>query len=167
MSPQRSPIATDRARGFTLLEISVVLTLIGLLAMMALPVIRRAMLRAQVSAVANDLRIFSGAFQLQHAEKQAWPETAAPGLVPAGMASSLSAAWTKPTPFGGAYQWVASGQYRGNDFKGAILVTQSGDRPLLTNYEQLTALDRLIDDGNLLTGAMQVSSYPQFVYILE
>ena len=53
----------NKRRGFTLVEIMVVVTLIGFLAMLSVPVFKRIKLRAVSAALTSDKRLFSEAFQ--------------------------------------------------------------------------------------------------------
>ena len=56
-------IKTNRAGGFTLVEIMIVVAIIGLLATIAIPNFVRARLKAQQSACINNLRQLDGAKQ--------------------------------------------------------------------------------------------------------
>ena len=53
--------STKRGSGFTLVEIMVVVSLIGMLAVMAIPTFHKARARSQDRAVTNNLRIYATA----------------------------------------------------------------------------------------------------------
>jgi type II secretion system protein G len=135
-------------RGFTLVEIMIVVVIIGLLAVLAIPALQRVRGRTQISRTANDLRAMAQAFETYYLENGAWPPDAAPGAVPAGMAGRLPGAWHSPPAIGGLWEW---------DYEPAtplISITLYQHRATLA---QMTALDALIDDGNPATGQFRIN----------
>jgi prepilin-type N-terminal cleavage/methylation domain-containing protein len=54
---------THNTAGFTLVEIMIVVAIIGLLAAIAIPSFLKARTQSQITAVANDLRVFGDAFE--------------------------------------------------------------------------------------------------------
>jgi len=62
-----------RAAGFTLVEIMIVVSVIALLAVMALPSFLRARQQAQNAKFMNGLRVASGAFEQYAIEHGAYP----------------------------------------------------------------------------------------------
>lgn len=155
--------------GFSLTEVAVALCIVGLLAALALPVIETAVRRVRVNAVANDLRVFSDAFRLHLAQTAQLPPTQpVAATTPAGMEAELgTGAWQRRTPLGGRYRWEQTQALRGEVLTGCIVIEHAGENRVRAGYEQLSALDRLLDDGNLLTGALRVTQYPQLVLILQ
>src|SRR5258708_5162574 len=71
-----------KTRGFTLVEIMVVVVIIGLLAALAIPAIRRSQRSSQNTRVINDFRVFTQAFEIFNTNNGDWPVTAAPGVMP-------------------------------------------------------------------------------------
>jgi prepilin-type N-terminal cleavage/methylation domain-containing protein len=123
-------------RGFTLVEIMIVVVIIGLLAVLAIPALQRVRGRTQISRTANDLRAMAQAFETYYLENGAWPPDAAPG------------AWHSPPAIGGLWEW---------DYEPAtplISITLYQHRATLA---QMTALDALIDDGNPATGQFRIN----------
>src|SRR5471032_1326062 len=88
---------TTPKRGFTLVEIMVVVVIIGLLAAIAIPAFQRVQQRSLASRMANDIRQCESAFERYAIENGGWPPPAAPGVVPAGMAPYLPPAYSQPT----------------------------------------------------------------------
>ncbi|WP_414660801.1 hypothetical protein [Horticoccus sp. 23ND18S-11] len=86
------------------------------------------------------------------------PNDTAAGVVPAGMASLLAEInWTAPTPIGGLYRLVNLGpkDARGVPAPGTLMIAITAfppASPLILSTDDLTAIDRAIDDGNLATG---------------
>ena len=96
---------SDRA-AFTLVEIAVVVTIIGILAALAVPYFKRVRENAIISTLENDLRIFSQEFMQYELNFGAYPDTSTSGTYPNGMADRISSAWTQPSVIGGTYRWV-------------------------------------------------------------
>jgi prepilin-type N-terminal cleavage/methylation domain-containing protein len=110
---------SDRA-AFTLVEIAVVATIIGILAAIAVPAFRRVKDRAIISTLENDLRIFSQEFIQYELNFGTYPQTQiTPGLYPNGMEDRISKAWALPSVIGGTYRWVYdAGNGGGNNGNG-------------------------------------------------
>lgn len=60
--PSRRARRFFSAAGFTLVEIGVVVTIIGLLAALSIPALKKARISARNARVMNDFRVFAGAF---------------------------------------------------------------------------------------------------------
>ena len=102
---------SDRA-AFTLVEIAVVVTIIGILAALAVPHFKRVRENAIISTLENDLRIFSQEFMQYELNFGAYPDTSTSGTYPNGMADRISSAWTQPSVIGGTYRYTStSGTY--------------------------------------------------------
>lgn len=126
-------------RGFTLVEIMVVVVIIGLLAGLALPAMKRTRERALATRITNDLRQFRAAFQACALQTDAWPPATAAGTIPAGMEGYLANAYLNTKEPGGAYSWT--GPTRQIEF--TTLSATAGSMVLV---------DAALDDGNLATG---------------
>lgn len=140
-----------RTRGFTLVEIMVVVVIIGLLAALAIPAVRRASRSSQNGRMINDFRVFTQAFEIYNTQNGGWPDTAPPGVVPT-LPTSITdtlkaAAWEAPTTVGGQWQWENNLSSAGD--AGICIVG------FTCTDEQLQQIDAKMDDGNLSAGNLQ------------
>ena len=153
--------------GFTLVELSVVVFIIGMLAAISLPTMKRVSQKARVSAVANDLRTFTTALQTYNLQNGRWPADTLPKILPREMVGALPTAFTRKTPIGGYYDWDQNVSPNGFLTKAAItLITQGNDR-ITGDTALLTAIDKALDNGNLKTGNVRLGSTNALVYIIE
>jgi prepilin-type N-terminal cleavage/methylation domain-containing protein len=184
MSPLRSsaPTARDLAHrkpgqvhrglgegGFTLLEIAVVVFIISAVAAIAVPALKQVSLEARSVAVANDLRVFSGALQAYVHDHGDWPAgNDGPGVFPPGMEGYLrQTSWERVTPIGGRYAWEPNSLQQGDRFRAVIVIASTGTDQVTTDSLQLEDLDRRLDDGDLTSGNFRLG-YRNFpVYVLE
>lgn len=148
----------QRQRGFTLVEIMIVVVIIGLLAAIAVPAIQKVQRRSQNSRAANDIRVFAQAFDTYAAENGGWPPNVGPGVVPAGMSGTFKTdVWVATTIVGGRWNWDKNI----NGITAAISISSP-----TASSAQMTEIDAMIDDGDLSTGHFQFIN-TRYMYILE
>ncbi len=134
-----NPPSTKRGkRGFTLVEIMVVIGVIGLIAAMAIPIYRKVTLKTQRTELINDIMTYSDAFNSYYFLNGTWPSPAGKNTIPAGMQGHLPSKFTQGEPFGGDLQWIG----------GARLKIDKSE----ATTETMIELDKKIDDGDLSTG---------------
>lgn len=146
-------------RGFTLVEIMVVVVIIGLLAALAIPAFQRVQRASQNARVISDYRTFAQAFEIYNSQNGGWPPNASGGAVPAGMSKDFKEDNWKAaaTVIGGRWNW----DFNRPDFVAGISI----QNPTIT-MEQLQEIDAKLDDGNLATGLFVYAS-SRASYILE
>jgi type II secretory pathway pseudopilin PulG len=147
--------------------LAVVVLVIGILAALSVPAMKKNALNARSSAVMNDLRVYAGAFQAYAQEHGDWPPGGgAPGTFPAGMDGYLSSTnWSRITPIGGNYQFATQSPQAGGRYAAVIIISSTANNPVTSDANQLTDIDTKLDDGNLSTGNFFLGyrNYPVFV----
>ena len=84
----------DRRRGgFSLIELLMAVSIVGILAGMAIPNLRNMTWRARATEVAGDLEVVRIATVQYNADRSSWPVEAAPGVIPTGLAEYLPDAY--------------------------------------------------------------------------
>jgi type II secretory pathway pseudopilin PulG len=138
----------------------IVVSVIALLAMIAVPSFLRAREQARGAKFVNAVRIASGAFEVYAAEHNGYPADVSRGIVPAGMDTYFSKTfdWTKPTPLGGNWDWDF------NVFGFTAAVSAVGTN---ATTAQMLEIDGKIDNGDLSTGAFRDEGSGRYSYILE
>lgn len=161
--------AARSIRAFTLVEIGVVVFIVGLVAALAVPQIKKMILAARSEATINDLRVFTQAFEHHLQEKGDWaPEQAIPGAYPVGMEGYLRQSnWEKRTPIGGYYNWERQIRHNGQRLQAAIAISSKDGEQVTTDRLQLEDIDRRLDDGDLTTGKFRLGYRNEPVLIIE
>ncbi len=173
-SPTHFPLTKNQLgkyasnRAFTLVEILVVVVIISLLAMLAIPGLQMVQRRAKTSAIINDFRVFTTAFQTYAHEQGSFPADADAAVVPVGMETMLKAdAWQRITPMGGHYNWENDQMHFGTRYKAAIAINATADAPMALDVNQLTNIDKAIDDGDLYNGNFRLGAGLCPLFIIE
>lgn len=141
--------------GWSLVELAIVVTIIGILAALAIPLFKMIMVRSQLSTLANDLRTHGEAFHRYAMENGDYPPSSGSGSIPVVLKGYLSPMWTEPSPIGGAYSWVRVDTASGTD--AYIQIVSTGANPFALSYSDLLKLDEKIDDGSAGSGFLRVS----------
>jgi len=146
----------------------VTVTIISMLAALAVPGVQSVKRRALATAVGNDLRTFAAAFDTYAAEKGGFPAEVDAGVFPPEMADRInSRAWTRVTPIGGQYNWDKDQTHYGTKYRAVIQICETSTAALLQDVELWEAIDRTIDDGNLSTGNFRLGADDMPIFIVS
>lgn len=101
-------------RGFTLIEMLIVVTIIGILARMAIPKYAHVRTRARAAAMISELNVIRGAAYQAFENNGAWPTNVATGRVPPALVPLLRNGFSFAPEPGVRYDWRLSGMPAGN-----------------------------------------------------
>jgi len=157
------------SRCTAVLRLSVIVAIVSAVFALATPLVQRQLRTHRADAVGRDLQTFKEAFHRYALAQGSWPAaTSAPGEVPSGMAAFLeNTPWGRETPIGGRYTWDFGSLHRGHYYTAAISIRPVAGYSVTTDREQLLAIDRRIDDGDLSTGRFLLGFHNFPVYVLE
>ena len=133
--------------GFTLLELLVTISIVGILAATGISKYAAYKERAKISAAFEELRVLRGAFYAYITDEEELPSDVGIGEVPDGMENLVpSGIFSRETPIGGSYNWDGPPNH---DPPGISIEGPNVEE------EVLVKLDSRIDDGDLNTGSFQ------------
>ena len=160
----RRQTKTDpKRKGFTLIELVIVVAIIGLLASLVIPAFGHAIDDAEVTVFIKDLRTYTEAAGVYMAKTNDYLPAAAPGTVPPGWAEYIEIdKWTSPTPIGGAWD-IEFNTYGIISGIGVDFAARGEDR----TDAYMRRIDRTLDDGNLATGRFRKVAQGRFYFVLE
>lgn len=147
-------------KGFTLIEVIMVLTVIGVLSCIAIPIFRDYHMRAYVVETASNIRLFTTAFRTIALENGTVPDDSHI-ILPSdsGVEQLISAShWLAPIPLGGNDNREGPDNY---PYAGiAILGAPASD-------SVISKLHAHLDDGNLVTGKFLKTPNGRHTYIID
>ena len=153
---------STRSAGFTLIELLVVVAVIGIIATIAVGVLREQVEKAVVSAAAADLRTFETGFLSYATDEGVLPPDTHKNAnynLPAGMEVYMPVQkWSQPTPLGGNYNWEGPDYY---PYAGISWFQPSA------SAATFALLDAKFDDGDLSSGKFRITANGRYTYILD
>jgi type IV pilus assembly protein PilA len=150
------------SRGFSLVEVLVVIAIIGILVSIAVPNYLSYRTRGQFTRTASDLRTIARGFRLYSVDNPDPANGSYPNdthrVLPPGLEHYVNIAlFTAETPLGGYYNWEGPDNY---PYAGvAIENPEAGD-------ETLAQVDDVIDDGDLASGTFRKTPNGRYTLIL-
>ena len=140
-------------RGFTLVEILIVVTILGILAAVVIPTFANTSSETQQKSFASCLKTFSEAALYYEAKMGEFPPDGSSGAVPEGWEDFIDEhRWVSGTPAGGVWDTEADG----TGFRYAIGVHYHGSTAAANPGDAyMEEVDAIIDDGVLTTGCFR------------
>ena len=149
----------NSAPAFTLIELLVVITIIGILAAMAIPFFQSYRLRSKMAAVVSEFKTIETAAIAYYQDHNSYPLDRFPGILPPGMNDFLSEDFfTSETPVGGVYDYEGPPAW---PVAGVSIRNAYGN-----GAEEWNTLDSMLDDGNTSTGKFRFTN-GWYVYVFD
>ena len=150
------------ARGFSLIELMLVVTVIGIVSTIAIPNLIRYRDLTQVREVASNMETFAKGFQTYRVSLGGFPpdwHLNGPYNLPPRMEEFIPGdIWAANTPLGGNYNWEGPNNY---PYAGISIYQASASSDLIV------LLDEMLDDGDTSQGKFRITSNGRPTYILE
>jgi len=159
-----TPGRATAASGFTLIELLVAVTIVGILASIAIPAFMGAIEKARINRLVADFKTFEKGFLAFAVDTGEFPpdshlETPYHLANGVGIEKYLPlTAWVTITPLGGQYNWEGPDNY---PYAGISLFGTTA------SVETMLKVDAVIDDGNLAAGAFRKTPNSRYTYIID
>lgn len=149
----------DSEAGFSLVELIVVVTVVGVLFAIAIPVYSDYRDRARITVVASELKQFHDAFYAYTVDTDSVFPNDTHLVLPAGMDKYINpSVWTSEIAIVGRYNWEGPDYY---PYAGISIFASTAPT------ETFETLDQMLDDGNLNTGKFRIGTNGRPTYIVE
>jgi prepilin-type N-terminal cleavage/methylation domain-containing protein len=147
-------------KGFTLIELMIVIAIIGILASIAIPNFIGYRKKARIAGAAADIKNFEKEFIAYALDEGEFPDDShivLPDLP--RMADFIDpGVWGKTTALGGTYNWEGPDGY---PYAGIALFEATAPQ------RDLELLDAMLDDGDLSQGKFRQTPNDRYTYIIE
>ena len=148
------------SKGFTLMELMVVIAIIGILSAIAVPNFVNYRRKAHITEAAEDIKNFEKGFISYALDENEFPDDShivLPDLPK--MADYIDpVVWGKTTALGGTYNWEGADTY---PYVGISIFQATAPQ------KELELLDSMLDDGDLTTGRFRQTPNGRYTYIIE
>jgi len=141
-------------KGFTLVEIMVVVVIIGILATFLIPATNKSNEKTHSTVLVNDIVEYTNAFEFYNTENGQWPPNAGLNQIPTGMEDYLPGKYTASIGPGSGFIWLGSK---------ATLRLQKPN----ANLSVMVEMDKKLDDGDLSSGRFQKKGAMNYERIME
>ena len=147
-------------KGFTLIELMIVIAIIGILSAIAIPNFIAYREKAKIASVATNLKNFEKGFMAYAIDEGEFPNDShivLPDLPK--MENYISPeVWGKATPMGGTYNWEGPDNY---PYAGIAIFEATAPE------KDMRLLDSMLDDGDLTLGKFRQTPNGRYTYIIE
>ncbi|MEM0910971.1 MAG: prepilin-type N-terminal cleavage/methylation domain-containing protein [Pseudomonadota bacterium] len=135
----------EKSKGFTLIELMIVIAIIGILAVVAANSYRDFVVRAQMTELANQFGNFKRAFDIWNEVNGYYPDDTTKGKFPPnanGLSINLNE-WQSTTLAGGSWNWEGPDNH---SYAGIAISDAS------STEDDMRQLDAILDNGDLSSG---------------
>lgn len=159
MLHMKNGTTNSNKKGFTLIEIMIVVLIIGLLAAMALPVFKKIASNSKTGVFAADIKMLSRAMEEYTLAEGLYPPDTSTGTYQAEFEGYISAAfYEKTTSLGG--NWDT--EYNDNGITSGVGVVDP-----TVEVQELQKVDKMIDDGNLSSGRFRSLGSGRYYWVIQ
>jgi prepilin-type N-terminal cleavage/methylation domain-containing protein len=145
-------------RGFTLIEMLITVSIIGLLAAMAIPTFIKVTKKSRVTAFSRDIKTLASASETYIMESGVWPPDTSAGVFPNELAGYFAKRFFESsTTMGGKWDY--------EEFSSGITSGIGVHNPNLDDSE-FANVDAVVDDGNLSTGRFRKLSDTSYFWVI-
>jgi len=142
--------------GFTLLELMIVVSIIGVLANVALPAYKDYTLRARLTEMVLRLDNIADRVRLYRQETGIYP--ADTHIIPPAKVGIPDEVWYKDTMLGGNFNWEGPDNY---PYAGISIFGATAPE------EDIRIFDKIVDNGDLTSGIFRETPNGRYTYIIE
>jgi len=148
-----------KVRGFTLIELMIVIAIVGLLASIAIPSYQNYVKRAQMAETGVKLGAWAREIKMWKAVMGRYPNDSHIVLPPDAPGLSIDVnEWLAPTILGGNWNWEGPDNY---PYAGIAILGATAP------IEEIVQFDRMMDNGDLTSGKFRQTPNGRYTYILE
>ena len=148
------------SKGFTLIELMIVIAVIGILAAIAIPNFISYRRKAQIAGVVSDFKYFEKGFIAYAIDEGDFPNDSHIVLpdLPTMVRYIDPDVWGKTTYLGGTYNWEGPDSY---PYAGVSIFESTASQ------KDFELLDIMLDDGDLTQGKFRKTPNDRYTYIID
>lgn len=152
------------SKGFTLIEILLVVAVLGIIAALVIPTFAETNYNSQQTVFATDLKIFADAAWYYNLKTGEYPADATSGQCPVGFETYIDQTkFAKPTTIGGVWDF----ELDSFGIKSGVGVHFDGSSGAHPGDAYMQDVDALFDDGNLATGLFRKIADDRYYIVLK